>query len=51
MSKTSKDKDTYKHERAPRTKRRKVEQEREREVVIPSRQQINKLRIIDKETD
>lgn len=44
MSKTKKDRDpffqTYRMERQPRTKKRRIETEREREVEIPSRQSL-----------
>ena len=39
MSKT-KDKQTYKKEREPRTHKRKIEEERIKEVKIPSRNQL-----------
>lgn len=41
----------YKQERSPRTKRRKVEEEREREVVIPSRQQLKNAKLSDLNDD
>ena len=43
MSKSSKEKETYKKEREPRTRKRKVEEERIRENPIPSRSHIQEL--------
>lgn len=42
MGKTS-TRETYRKEQEPRTKRRKIEEERANEVIIPSKQQLDKL--------
>lgn len=42
MGKTS-NRETYRKEQEPRTKRRKIEKERANEVIIPSKQQLDKL--------
>lgn len=49
MSKTLEGKQTYKREDQPRTRKRKVEEERATEVVLPSRQQLSQ--ILPKELD
>lgn len=51
MSKTAKDRETYKKERQPRTKKRKIESEREREVEIPSRQSLGSWGYSDDKED
>lgn len=50
MSKT-KDKETYKKEREPRSHRRKIEEERIKEVKIPSRNQLSVEELTNEEGD
>lgn len=41
--------ETYRKEQEPRTRRRKIEEERANEVTIPSKQQLDKLLITDED--
>lgn len=43
--------ETYRKEQEPRTRRRKIEEERANEVAIPSKQQLDKLLITDEDQD